>query len=49
MPIKVVVLSEADFQKWLTTAKTKFATARPADEDATQMAAAVAEPAKAGH
>ncbi len=41
MPIKVVVLSQADFQKWLTEAKTKFASAdAPKSDDATQMAAA---------
>jgi len=49
MPIKVVVLSQADFQKWLTEAKTKFAADKPAEENATQLAAAAAEPAKAGN
>jgi cytochrome c oxidase subunit 2 len=56
MPIKVVVLSKDDFQKWLTEAKTKFASAdQPKgdtsqgaalkNDDATQVAAA--EPAAA--
>jgi cytochrome c oxidase subunit 2 len=50
MPIKVVVLSQADFDKWLTDAKTKFSSLeKPREGDATQMAAAapaaVAEPA----
>jgi len=54
MPIKVVVLSQADFQKWLGEAKTKFASSdKPRGDDATQVAAAepaaVAEPAKAGN
>jgi cytochrome c oxidase subunit 2 len=54
MPIKVVVLSQDDFQKWLTEAKTKFASsdtprtappAEPQGDDARQVAAA--EPAAA--
>ena len=45
MPIKVVVLSQADFDKWLTEAKTKFASAdqpkaRSAGDNPTQVAAA---------
>src|ERR1700722_2663595 len=41
MPIKVVVLSQADFDKWLTDAKTKFSSLeKPREGDATQMAAA---------
>jgi cytochrome c oxidase subunit 2 len=53
MPIKVVVLSQADFQKWLVDAKTKFAADKPAGEATTQLAdvaaATGAEPAKAGN
>jgi heme/copper-type cytochrome/quinol oxidase subunit 2 len=49
MPIKVVVVSQADFQKWLAEAKTKFAADKPAGEGATQLAAATAAPAKAGN
>ncbi len=59
MPIKVVVVSQADFQKWLTEAKTKFSSldkprgAEPLGKDPTQVAAvapaAVAEPANAGN
>ncbi|HTZ37452.1 MAG TPA: cytochrome c oxidase subunit II [Stellaceae bacterium] len=41
MPIKVVAVSPADFQKWLTEAKTKFAsTDTPKVDAATQVAAA---------
>jgi cytochrome c oxidase subunit II len=41
MPIKVVAVSQADFQKWLAEAKTKFAsTDTPKVETATQVAAA---------
>ena len=43
MPIKVVVMSPADFQKWMTEAKTKFATLDKPKEGPTQVAAA--EPA----
>jgi cytochrome c oxidase subunit 2 len=49
MPIKVVVVSQADFQKWLTEAKTKFSSldkprgteplAEVTGKDATQVAA----------
>jgi len=53
MPIKVVVVSQDDFQKWLTEAKTKFAADKPVDAGATQIAAVAvataAEPAKAGN
>jgi cytochrome c oxidase subunit 2 len=53
MPIQVVVLSQADFTKWLADAKTKFAADKPAGEDATQLAdvaaAAQPEPARAGN
>jgi cytochrome c oxidase subunit 2 len=58
MPIKVVVLSQADFTKWLADAKTKFAADKPAGEDTTQLAAiapatqpepAVVEPVRAGN
>ena len=45
MPIKVVVLSQADFDKWLAKAKTAFA---PPADDATKVATA-AEPAQAGN
>lgn len=45
MPIKVVVLSQADFQKWLTEAKTKFASLDKPKASPTQVAAA--EPAAA--
>jgi cytochrome c oxidase subunit 2 len=40
MPIKVVAVSQADFQKWLTEAKTKFAADKPAGEIEKQVAAA---------
>jgi cytochrome c oxidase subunit 2 len=58
MPIEVVVLSQADFQKWLGQAKTKFASSDkprgvPEGDDATQVAAAdpaaATPPAKAGN
>jgi cytochrome c oxidase subunit 2 len=56
MPIKVVVVSKDDFQKWLTEAKTKFAADKPndgpGDTGARQMAAvapAGAQPAVAGN
>lgn len=54
MPIKVVVLSQADFQKWLAEAKTKFASLdKPKTDTATQVAAAApvaaALPADAGN
>jgi cytochrome c oxidase subunit II len=40
MPIEVKVLSQADFQKWLADAKTKFSSLDKPREDATQLAAA---------
>jgi cytochrome c oxidase subunit 2 len=40
MPIKVVVLSQDDFQKWLTDAKTKFSSLDKPKDNATQVAAA---------
>jgi cytochrome c oxidase subunit II len=40
MPIKVVVMSQDDFQKWLTEAKTKFASVDKPKDNATQVAAA---------
>jgi cytochrome c oxidase subunit II len=43
MPIKVVALSQADFQKWLADAKTKFSSLDKPRDNATQVAAA--EPA----
>jgi cytochrome c oxidase subunit 2 len=43
MPIKVVVLSQDDFQKWLADAKTKFSSLDQPRDNATQVAAA--EPA----
>jgi cytochrome c oxidase subunit II len=43
MPIKVVVVSQADFQKWLADAKTKFSSLDKPRDSATQVAAA--EPA----
>jgi cytochrome c oxidase subunit II len=57
MPIEVKVVSQADFQKWLTEAKTKFASSdtpkgdAPVADNATQMAAALptALPVKAGN
>jgi cytochrome c oxidase subunit II len=56
MPIEVKVLSQGDFDKWLTEAKKQFAANPPANdpanENATQLAAAqpaAAEPAKAGN
>ena len=56
MPIEVKVVSQADFDKWVADAKTKFAANPPASEpaqnNATQLAAAetaAAEPAKAGN
>jgi cytochrome c oxidase subunit 2 len=52
MPIEVKVLSQADFDKWVADAKTKFAANPPANDNATQLAAAeaqAAEPAKAGN
>ena len=53
MPIKVVVLSQDDFTKWLADAKTKFAADRPqpapGGEGTTTVAAAGSEPAKAGN
>jgi cytochrome c oxidase subunit 2 len=56
MPIEVKVVSQADFDKWIVDAKTKFAANPPANEpannNATQLAAAetaAAEPAKAGN
>ncbi|HVH81737.1 MAG TPA: cytochrome c oxidase subunit II [Stellaceae bacterium] len=61
MPIEVKVVSQADFQKWLAEAKTKFASAdapkaepqgQPINGSTTQLAAAeaaAAEPAKAGN
>jgi cytochrome c oxidase subunit 2 len=54
MPIKVVVLSQADFDKWLAEAKTKFASSdKPRDAIPTQVAAAepeaVVAPVKAGN
>jgi cytochrome c oxidase subunit 2 len=58
MPIKVVALSQADFDKWLTEAKTKFASSdKPRDEPVGEIdkqvaaaePAAVALPAKAGN
>jgi cytochrome c oxidase subunit 2 len=52
MPIKVVVLSQDDFTKWLAEAKTKFAANKPAGE-ITKVAAVEAtarpEPAPAGN
>jgi cytochrome c oxidase subunit II len=58
MPIKVVVVSQADFDKWLSEAKTKFASTdkprtEPQGDNVTQVAAAeqaaAAAPAKAGN
>jgi cytochrome c oxidase subunit 2 len=57
MPIEVKVVSQADFDKWLTEAKTKFAADKPVGEPTgeieKQVAAAApapaAEPAKAGN
>jgi cytochrome c oxidase subunit 2 len=56
MPIEVKVVSQADFDKWIADAKTKFAAnppgSEPANNNATQLAAAetaAAEPAKAGN
>jgi cytochrome c oxidase subunit 2 len=50
MPIKVVVMTQADFDKWLAQAKTAFAVP---SEDTTKVAiadpAAVIEPAQAGN
>jgi len=50
MPIKVVVMDQADFDKWLAKAKTAYGTP---DADKTKVAAAdpatVAEPAQAGN
>jgi cytochrome c oxidase subunit 2 len=44
MPIKVVVMKQDDFQKWLADAKTKFSSLDKPRDNATQVAAA-AEPA----
>jgi cytochrome c oxidase subunit 2 len=58
MPIKVVVMSQDDFNKWLADAKTKFAADKPAEVDRTQLAdvaaatqpePAVVEPVRAGN
>ena len=56
MPIEVKVVSQADFDKWVSDAKTKFAASAPADgpanNNAAQLAAAetaAAAPAKAGN
>ena len=58
MPIEVKVVSQADFDKWLAEAKTKFASTdkprtEPQADNVTQVAAAeqaaAAEPAKAGN
>ena len=56
MPIKVVALSKADFQKWLGDAKKKFAAAIPSDRSpgdgapaATIVAATAADAAPAGN
>jgi cytochrome c oxidase subunit II len=40
MPIKVVAVSKADFQKWLGEAKQKFAATPPATDSTTLLAAA---------
>jgi cytochrome c oxidase subunit II len=40
MPIKVVVVSQDDFQKWLTDAKTKFSSLDKPKDNTTQVAAA---------
>jgi cytochrome c oxidase subunit 2 len=48
MPIKVVVVSKDDFQKWLTDAKTKFAADKPNDEPGDAGARQVAAVAPAG-
>jgi cytochrome c oxidase subunit 2 len=45
MPIKIVVMSQDDFQKWLSEAKTKFSSLDKPRDNATQVAAA--EPAAA--
>jgi cytochrome c oxidase subunit 2 len=45
MPIEVMVISKADFTKWVAEAKTKFAAA-PVRDGTTQIAAA-ADPANA--
>ena len=45
MPIKVVVMSQDDFQKWLTDAKTKFSSLDKPKDNATQVAAADQAPA----
>ena len=45
MPIKVVVLSQDDFQKWLSDAKTKFSSLDKPRDNATQVAAADQAPA----
>jgi cytochrome c oxidase subunit II len=45
MPIKVVVMTQDDFNKWLADAKTKFASDdRPASGDVTRVAATQAQP-----
>jgi cytochrome c oxidase subunit 2 len=56
MPIEVKVVSQADFDKWVASAKKQFAANPPANDpvsdNATQLAAAetvAAEPAKAGN
>lgn len=45
MPINVVVVSQADFQKWLADAKTKFSSLDKPKDNATQVAAAEQAPA----
>jgi cytochrome c oxidase subunit 2 len=40
MPIAVQVVSKADFDSWVATAKKKFATNEPTDETALRLAAA---------
>ncbi len=45
MPIKIVAVSEADFQKWLTEAKTKFSSLDKPKNNATQVATADQAPA----
>ncbi len=54
MPIEVKAVSQADFDKWLADAKTKFSSLdKPKDDNATQVAAAEpaasVEPVKAGN
>jgi len=49
MPIKVVVMNQADFDKWLAKAKTAFAPADNATKVATADSATATAPAQAGN